>query len=523
MTLTISVDSRPPRLRDAKTTEDILNALAAGIWKWGKRPGRAPCISERDLATFLCNGLLDPKEMDEANVRLNRMTIGADPWGWTGRFKVNAARCTDETTAGGYPDTEAGAARAVAVWATSSGHDREITESIPECHARWVRLGDARPPHPLVPLVGAWLNRPRNPAKRHIICPACRLVRAPAIFGAAFQTPLNVIEVDGEPMATAQPSAQPLQAYRQIRNHRTALLPGPKRINKADSGDMILRSLSRHRLSGDERSLVRSDTYRLGLLGYALTGPIVLSEAEGILLLTGRTQATESAARRWWITTENARAISFLLDPRTGEWADFLRIGRLSDGRVSIMAPEWWKGRMAWRLSGGLFRPALLKDTAKRGPQPGYWGGLHRMIAGIESALSWGPSAGRGKHGKIPDNVRPARGASGPGPNVFLEWTDVIYLSGEPVTTKNRETAERRYRDRVKRLGDLGYATNGNKPSQAGDTWEIVEVRRGSRYRRAGLVVRATDRFTEAVERSQDDDNWERLPVSFLLTKTLSE
>ena len=57
---------------------------------------------------------------------------------------------------------------------------------------------------------------------------------------------------------------------------------------------------------------------------------------------------------------------------------------------------------------------------------------MERTIGGIEGVLLWGASAGGGKRGRIPDNLRPMR-KGGPGPEVFVPWWQVLRLSGENV------------------------------------------------------------------------------------------
>ena len=145
--------------------------------------------------------------------------------------------------------------------------------------------------------------------------------------------------------------------------------------------------------------------------------------------------------------------------------------------------------------------------------------GLHRTVAGLESRLAYSPSAGRGKSGRISDTQRPVRpGAAGP--DVWTPWRCVLTLAGEHVPAKadSKSRDGRRYRRRVEALEDAGYhipATSGAAP--AGDTVEIVKHMRGGRAREAGLVIRASARFCEAVARSQRKTEWKRLPASRLL------
>ena len=58
-------------------------------------------------------------------------------------------------------------------------------------------------------------------------------------------------------------------------------------------------------------------------------------------------------------------------------------------------------------------------------------------------------------------------------------------------------------------------ATGG--AAAAGDTVEIVKIMGGGRGRAAGLVLRASARFCEAVEKAQKRSTWERIPAARLL------
>ena len=128
---------------------------------------------------------------------------------------------------------------------------------------------------------------------------------------------------------------------------------------------------------------------------------------------------------------------------------------------------------IGYRLSGGLFRPALIGAKATRGTSSGYWGALQRTLAGIEGALSWGTSAGKGKRGRLPDNLRPVR-KGGPGPEVFIPWWQVLRMAGENVgpDTPSRGAPGQRYRDRVAAIVKAGYMTRRNATATAGDTLE---------------------------------------------------
>ena len=108
----------------------------------------------------------------------------------------------------------------------------------------------------------------------------------------------------------------------------------------------------------------------------------------------------------------------------------------------------------------------------------------------------------------------------GPGLEVFIPWHLLLTLSGEhvPHEVDGKGTAGRRYRRRVEDLADLGYFVHRQRFSQAGDTVEIVKkVSGGGRGSQAGIVVRASDRFVEACQRSQNLKTWQAIPASALL------
>ena len=140
-------------------------------------------------------------------------------------------------------------------------------------------------------------------------------------------------------------------------------------------------------------------------------------------------------------------------------------------------------------------------------------------MAGLESRLAYTPAAGRGKHGRIPSAHRPVRPGRA-GHQVFVPWREVLTLAGEhvPPDAGAKSKDGRRYRRRVVALVETGYyvpVTGGAAP--AGDTVEIVKQVRGGRGREAGLVIRASAPFCEAVLRSQRRSNWERIPAGRVL------
>ena len=368
---------------------------------------------------------------------------------------------------------------------------------------------------------------------QHIIVPGQvglhPLVRAPGILNLATLTTIEVIKVDGEAMATA--AAVPMHTYQQrprLRDRQGNLFPsvGPRTLDHEELGDVIIRSIAAYSLTGDERNPLRGDVYRIALFIYASSRTSIIPESKGARFLTGK--YTEAAKRRWWAAVEALRYMVIRVNSRTGEFRDLAMASIKDDGTAVVAPPLWWRGHNAWRLTGGLFRPILVEsDETKRGYNMGYWGGLNRTIAGIEAALSWGRTAGRGRDGRIPDLLRPANGRSGPGPELRIPAHQVLILAGEYVqlTGKGKfrrgSREQKRWLRRQAALEQAGYVVpSRNKTAWAGDTIEVVRIvdGRGSKEG-SGLVVRASARFVEAVKKAQDPKTWTRLPADMVFPK----
>ena len=83
---------------------------------------------------------------------------------------------------------------------------------------------------------------------------------------------------------------------------------GPRRIGEHLIGSPLVRALASFPLTGDERSPIRGDTLRVAVIGYALTGPMLIDEPTGALLFGANTEANR---KRFW-------EIELFLDLRTG-------------------------------------------------------------------------------------------------------------------------------------------------------------------------------------------------------------
>ena len=335
---------------------------------------------------------------------------------------------------------------------------------------------------------------------------------------------IEAVEVDREPLVSRTATAAALCSGRHYRREpvQGELIPAPRTLQGSPVGDVVLHTLSRFPLTGDERNPIRGDIYLLALMAFALDGPMAVSPELGALLVGGRDTPANRA--RWWAATDSLHGLKITVDKRSGEFRNLAVVDVESTGIAHVAPPAWWRekeGPLKWRLAGGLFRPMLMGGKAGRGTAAGYWGALARTIASIEAVLSYGPTAGAGKDGRISDYLRPETGKRGPGPWLFVEWHKVLSLSGEHVTAAasgkdSRET--KRWQRRRDALESAGYVPpNGRGEAEAGDTIE-VRPQRGGRTGKAGLWVRASERFVEAVRKSRRSE-WTRIPAARLFQR----
>ena len=361
--------------------------------------------------------------------------------------------------------------------------------------------------------------------------------RVPLAADASALAPVRAIEVDGVPFATpvATPDTDPLAAL-EARVHaldapdpESPLFPIP-RLLTADHADLGVRALAQAPLQRDERNPLRTDLHRLLQLVFALRRGTVLSAAFGSHFLTGTARDTEAGAARWRAALRHGRTLSITLDRKRSKWLDLMVATETGDDQVLVSPPAWWltrapgtsEGPLArWRLSGSLWRPRGSRSSP-RGLTPTYWGSLYRTLSGIEAGLCW----------CTPDPLRPAMGAGwtppylvpeqpgGPGPGVFVGWSHVLHLAGEPLSD-DRKVSLNRYRRRIGALCDGGYlCPRPSRPAPVGDTVEILGVQRGGRSRPAGLFVRASARFCAAYASVLGPSRvpWTFLPAESVLT-----
>ena len=345
------------------------------------------------------------------------------------------------------------------------------------------------------------------------------LVRQPWNVTVATLSELEAVAVDGEPFVTAGPEAGLLAHYRARPRAAQRGLPfaGPRGIGEHLIGSPVIRALAAFPLTGDERSPIRGDTLRLAVLGYAATGPMLIDEPTGALLFGANTEANR---KRFWEASRVFHHLE-LTDPKTGR---YVTMGHApADGRVvSLGAPFWWRGKgegQQWSLTGRLFGPRFDSHRGSGGAA-GFQSGLNRTLAGLESALTYSSPAGKGKHGRIPNLLRPTR-PGGAGPDTFIPWRALLSLAGEPVPAdaEPKSVWGRRYRRRVEALTEAGPSSYrvparcGVAP--AGDTVEIVRVVNGRGHGQvAGLWIRASARFCAAYQ----DQVKTRLPAARVFT-----
>lgn len=368
-----------------------------------------------------------------------------------------------------------------------------------------------------------------DPGRAHAIgipCGGFLLARQPGVAEYACQSVLDetvdAVDVDNKPLVC--PSRPPTRLYRvrrvPLHDQRTFGFVGPKTLGGREIADIFVTALNDLSLR-DERSPLRTDVSRLATLAFALSRPTVLTEEQGAIFLGGK--ASRGNIRRFWDAARELRVFGVVLD-RHGRWLDLAIVSANPFAKTVYLAPPWWwtgKGAgQAWRPSGALFRPVLYPNGWGQ-KDPGSWPGLLRTLSGFEARLCWGPSAGRGRGGSVPDALRPVS-KGGPGAGVWVPWRSVLMLAGEPVPEDADANSRhgRRYRRRVAALREAGYCvTSSSRTARAEDTVEIVNVVLGRRSTPAGLVIRATRKFCEAANGRR---RWERWPLSRLFETAMS-
>ena len=390
--------------------------------------------------------------------------------------------------------------------------------------------------HPAAALIRkAWKRPAEGDARRVDFVEALglRMSKVPGLANLAHQSPLEAgevvtIEVDGERFASPGPVS-----VRRYRAQRTAgqIDAFPAKIDGRATGGLLVEALADLELTGDERSRLRRDLRGFGELVCALARPMRATAGEIMAIMGWPGGATVNNIPRVDQLLLAARHLRVDLGDGLSRWLFDLNAIDQSlslDTRYKIAAGEWWQGGSragegnAWRLSGGLWRPM----QGPGGGQPGslgigYWGLPDRILSGIEAALSWSSSPGKGRGGRTPDALRPER-AGGPGPERIIPAWHVLRLAGENVTAdqyRSESAHSHRYRGALQTLQAMGYFCAPGGTAEAGGTIEIIRAVKGGNGREAALVVRASARFCEAYEKGQKASAWSSAPISDIVVR----
>ena len=389
-------------------------------------------------------------------------------------------------------------------------------------HLAWVgsRGNGVLDPHPLAHWMRRWQARGRD--ARRVDVEAVQAAGVPYTkayrWGDVALAPLvpadvGAIMVDGEPFATRFAGST---AYRQGAGQRggeqLALGFLPPATLKGDAvKDVVLAAASQLPLGGDERGTLRADMIQVVRFSHALTGLVRLTEEQGAVLVGGR--VTAANIRRWNDAVRLVRSFLLIVNPDRGTPLPLAYVDWPEAGEAVIGPPtaRGWQ----WRITSGLLRSL---PSAKRGPDDAKaW--LARTVAGLESSLFWSRSPGRGRGGRTALLLH-RDGSALHGPPVDVPARTVLLAAGEHVPDGPlSKAAMNRYGRRVDALDANGYMTTGSRVAGAGDSVEIVDVKRGGGGHPAGIRIRASARFVEAAGVRGRKGVTERISVADLLRR----
>ena len=523
-------------LLDAEDSASIVCASAAVEWRKANPGADCPpdmIPAEAQLTAWLLECGLPPNTRASSNALLREALGDAGGWEWRVIRSLHVPP-GDYTNSPFETDDSPRWLAGSSIGAVGEVKESYAALSVDLYHKVWKHLPGPRPGHAVGPMVRAWQKRPRMERGRRVDYiesrEGLRMSKIPGLSQVASQAPLRIegdvftVESDGAPFLSPGPV--------QVRRYRAQRTRGqidafPATIDNRATGGAIVEALAEARLTGDERTTLRSDLRFLGESAFALTGPIQMTARELIALYAWPGQPADHVDRLAMVLNF-ARYLKVDLGDRLPHWLfdvrDLRGKGRGLDTVYHIGPGGWWQGGSAfgdansWRLSGGLWRrPAIIERKGAGGTMPlGYWGLPDRIIAGIEAALQWGPSPGKGSRGRIPEALRPVR-KGGPGPERFIPNWHVLRLAGEAVTQEDYRTdsaPRRRYMRAVNALEALGYVCSEGRPAPAGQTVEITRIVHGRGGRQGGLMVRATARFCDAYEKGQRGrGEWSSAPL----------
>ena len=485
----------------------VVEALARATWYNAHDDAECPAHrvpTPADLAAWLPK--CPPKDRAEADARLSALLGRPAAW-----FSI-----TYNGTPALYGVTRAELQPGVLVAPNDAGgwDPVIVADDLIGLHVRLSGVEpERRPPHPAAPLVAAWQETSGGPPStvqavtlRHA---GRDHLRTPGLMAAAALAPVSTVVMDGEPFG----SAAPVRMLRKVPlpdgatdPDQLELLPGPRTLDGA-AVDPVLSVLSGMDDWRDGRSPLRSDVLTLVRLGCAVLAPVRLDVDGWARVLRGKAGRVQTAAR---FRAQQALSAGAVIVWHDGRAYQMVRAVTGTGGTVDVLPAAgagWWDGGRggadAWRLSGGLWRRHWT------GPKQG---GHRRMAEGIEAALAWSPPAGRVKNGRLPQATRPDGDRAGnPGPEYFIGWQRLLYLSGEPYPDAADLSARRTYQRRMADFETRGYKAKGRAAAPAGDTWEITKRVKG------GLLVRASARYVEAVRLSQRRQNFTTVSLDLLL------
>ena len=374
-------------------------------------------------------------------------------------------------------------------------------------HAIWETLPDQQREghgnlkHPLSALIEAWLLRqkahqelPEN-AKLLTVKEMARVpnqVKTAALASWEKMPDAAVVEVDGVPVSSPF-HYRPRRANSTRESTEFLKLPGTAMA--MDLRLALLRDIEEN-ADIDRRNPLPGDTLYLFTLASALTGPITLSADRLGAMIAGRFSTAGATPKKKALWRERAWAAikwaSMDIRMPSGHWMPILRIDRggdLPEGIIRIWPYAWLNGK-GYRLTGALTGQVNRSDRS---------GSFSRLIAGIEDYL-----AASSPTGKTPRLLK-SEHSGGPGiASEFIPYPILLARSGFHFDLTDKQsynaTAQlwKRLTTQIESKGYLLPSPTGE--AEAGDTVEVVKIRKGGRGGVGGLIVRASARYIEAHE-----------------------
>ena len=383
-----------------------------------------------------------------------------------------------------------------------------------EVHAAWLNLPeDRRPQHPLAPLWAAWQQHVEEESRRrrlgdeYVTATAIvGLVRRPRPFSACLHTPwervaVDAATVDGQPLAAAIPG---YPRRRALYEAGQSVFHFPR--SAAPPSHLFLEAIGESVTGVGRKLSLPGDMLLIAAIAYSADRRLEIPDSAGAALLArtregGFRSPKQSDLKRWHTATLLLHSLIWR-DLATGKWFELVAVVSHVT-YTAIGRPEWANGNHlhrhgGWTLTSEGSAVARARIVANADSSP-----AGRILTAIEFFLA---SQWDGRPGIAPF-LRPADGRAGPGTTAILTWRYLMQASGFTWDQHDRR-ADRNmyatYRRAVCRMVDAGYRVSnaGRGEARAGDTLEIVDIVRASRHRKAGLVVRASQRFVAAAKQS---------------------